>query len=112
MSTMPATHGHSQACCNIPPVVASGYTAKGTYEELGGLKTCQEPYSLPSIEGLANTTVSDVTGPVDATKGTVVVYDIFGYMDQTVQGADILAGDKHRVFMPDWFRGNPCPLEW
>jgi hypothetical protein len=40
MSTMPAQHGHSEACCNVPPVVADGYTTKGTYEELGGFKTC------------------------------------------------------------------------
>ena len=41
MSTMPAQHGHSQACCNIPPVVTKGYEAKGSYEEVGGFKTCK-----------------------------------------------------------------------
>lgn len=40
MSTMPAQHGHNQACCNIPPVVSKGYDAKGSYEEVGGFKTC------------------------------------------------------------------------
>jgi hypothetical protein len=40
MSTMPAQHGHSEACCNIPPIVSKGYEAKGSYEELGGFKTC------------------------------------------------------------------------
>lgn len=40
MSTMPATHGHNEACCNIPPVVSKGYHAKGSYQELGGYKTC------------------------------------------------------------------------
>lgn len=40
MSTMPATHGHSEACCNIPPVVTTGYKAKGSYEELGGFNSC------------------------------------------------------------------------
>ena len=39
--TMGTCHGHNEACCNIPPVVASGYSAKGSYEELGGLKTCK-----------------------------------------------------------------------
>lgn len=39
--TMPATHGHNKACCNIPPVVASGYAPKGAYEQLGGMKTCE-----------------------------------------------------------------------
>lgn len=57
----------------------------------------------------------DVTGPADAAKAIVVVYDIFGYFDQTVQGADILAfsddHQKYKVFMPDWFKGKPCPIE-
>ncbi|KAK3365250.1 hypothetical protein B0T24DRAFT_429785 [Lasiosphaeria ovina] len=97
MTTMPATHGHSEACCNIPPVVSSGYSAKGSYEELGGFKTY-------------------VTGPGDATKGIIYIYDIFGYFDQTLQGADILATsdhhNQHKVFIPDWFKGEPCPIEW
>ncbi|KAI1806920.1 Alpha/Beta hydrolase protein [Daldinia bambusicola] len=97
MSTMPAQHGHSEACCNIPPVVSKGYTPKGTYEELGGFK-------------------SYVTGPKDATKGIVTIFDIFGYYPQTLQGADILATSDHaqqyRVFIPDWFAGEPAPLEW
>ncbi|KAL6694778.1 Alpha/Beta hydrolase protein [Trichoderma pleuroticola] len=97
MSTMPASHGHSAACCNIPPIVSKGYQPKGSYEEVGGYKTY-------------------VTGPADATKAIVVIFDIFGYFDQTVQGADILAyGDDHhkyKVFMPDWFRGKPCPIEY
>lgn len=97
MSTMQATAGHSQACCNVPPVVSSGYEKKGTFEELGGLKTY-------------------VTGPEDATKGIIDIYDIFGYFDQTLQGADILAAgcesQKYRVFMPDWFKGEPAAIEW
>ncbi|KAI1632580.1 alpha/beta-hydrolase [Biscogniauxia mediterranea] len=97
MSTMPAQHGHSVACCNIPPVVAKGYSAKGTYEELGGYKTY-------------------ITGPQEATKGIIVIFDIFGYFPQTLQGADILAtasdAQKYKVFIPDWFHGEPCPIEW
>lgn len=38
---MSTTHGHSEACCNIPPVVSSGYQVKGKYETIGGLKTCK-----------------------------------------------------------------------
>ncbi|KAK1768702.1 Alpha/Beta hydrolase protein [Phialemonium atrogriseum] len=97
MSTMPATHGHNEACCNIPPVVSKGYHAKGSYQELGGYKTY-------------------VTGPSDATKGIVAIYDIFGYFEQTLQGADILATSddhtKYKVFIPDWFKGSPCPIDW
>jgi hypothetical protein len=40
MSTMPATHGHSEACCNVPPVVSSGYKPMGEYKDLAGRKTC------------------------------------------------------------------------
>lgn len=57
----------------------------------------------------------DVTGPKDATKGIISIFDIFGFYPQTLQGADILATSDHaqhyKVFMPDWFAGEPCPLE-
>lgn len=49
MSTMPATHGHNEACCNIPPVVSTGYKAKGSYDEVDGMKTCKRPFT-PSLE--------------------------------------------------------------
>jgi hypothetical protein len=50
---------------------------------------------------------SDTTGPKDATKGIVVIFDIFGFFPQTLQGADILSTsddhNKYQVFIPDWF---------
>ncbi|CAJ2510025.1 Uu.00g059250.m01.CDS01 [Anthostomella pinea] len=59
---------------------------------------------------------SDVTGPADATKALLCIYDIFGFYRQTLQGADILSeGDteqKYQVFLPDFFEGNPAKLEW
>lgn len=96
MSTMKATGGHSEACCNIPPIVSSGYAKKGDYETLDGRKTY-------------------VTGPTaDATRGILVIMDIFGFFDQTIQGCDILAtaDDHHKyaVFMPDAFDGAPLPI--
>ncbi|CAG8948247.1 unnamed protein product [Penicillium salamii] len=96
MSTMEATNGHNKACCNVPPVVSSDYVAKGSYSQLGGLKT----YS---------------SGPGNATKGIVIISDIFGFSDQALQGADILATShrhQHKTFIPDWFEGSPCPSEW
>ncbi|KAH8654700.1 dienelactone hydrolase family protein [Ilyonectria robusta] len=96
MSTMPAQYGHNEACCNIPPVLSNGYNGQGSYEEVGGLK-------------------SYVTGPADAKKGILAIYDIFGYFPQSIQGADILATNhkqQYRVLIPDWFEGSPCPIDW
>ena len=57
----------------------------------------------------------DTTGPSDANKGIIIIYDIFGYFPQTLQGADILGtsddAQKYRVFIPDWFGGKPFPIE-
>lgn len=75
----------SHACCTVPPVVSEGYKGKGEYVTVAGMKTY-------------------ATGPADATKAILVIYDIFGFFPQTIQGADILAyGDKdqsYRVYMP------------
>lgn len=42
--------------------------------------------------------------------------DIFGFFPQTLQGADLLAySDSHhqyRVFIPNWFNGNPANITW
>ena len=66
----------SKACCTVPPVVTEGYKEKGEW----------------------------ITGPKDAKSALLVVYDIFGFFPQTLQGADILAhSDKehqYQVFMP------------
>ncbi|KAF1852091.1 uncharacterized protein K460DRAFT_269278 [Cucurbitaria berberidis CBS 394.84] len=87
----------SQACCNTPAVVSKGYSPKGDYIEVDGLKTY-------------------VTGPKDAKQGILVVYDIFGFFNQTLQGADILAyTDKehpYQVFIPDFFEGKPADISW
>jgi len=92
-----AMHGHSAACCSIPPIVSKGYEQKGKYETIGGLKTY-------------------VTGPANASKALLYVYDIFGYFPQSLQGADILStSDKdhtYQVFMPDWFEGKPADISW
>lgn len=92
-----AQHGHSAACCSIPPIISKGYEAKGKYETIGGVKTY-------------------VTGPADATKAILYIFDIFGYFPQSIQGADILAtaGKSHnyQVFMPDFFDGKPADISW
>lgn len=88
---------HSKACCTVPPVVAENYTPKGDYKTLDGLKTY-------------------VTGPATADTAILVIYDIFGFFPQIIQGADILAyGDKEhpmQVFMPDFFDNNSADIAW
>jgi hypothetical protein len=58
----------------------------------------------------------DVTGPTGAEKGIIVIFDVFGYYPQTLQGSDILSTsndhEQYTVLIPDWFDGNPMPLEW
>jgi hypothetical protein len=75
----------SKACCTVPPVVGEGYKEKGEFITINGMKTY-------------------ATGPKDAKSALLVVYDIFGFFPQTLQGADILAhSDKdhqYQVFMP------------
>lgn len=75
----------SKACCTVPPVVSDGYKEKGEWITINGMKTY-------------------ATGPKEAKSALLVVYDIFGFFPQTLQGADILAhSDKdhqYQVFMP------------
>ncbi|KKZ59921.1 carboxymethylenebutenolidase [[Emmonsia] crescens] len=88
---------YSKACCSIPPVVSKGYEEKGKYVTINGMKTY-------------------VTGPENATEAILVIYDIFGFFPQTVQGADIMATSdpnrNYRVFIPDFFDGNPADIAW
>jgi len=52
-----------------------------------------------------------VSGPDNATRAIFVLYDIFGYSGQILQGADRLAQD-YRVFMPAFFGDYPAPLAY
>jgi dienelactone hydrolase len=46
-------------------------------------------------------------------KAILVIYDIFGFFPQTIQGADILAASgDYQVFMPDFFEGQPADIAW
>jgi len=61
-------------------------------------------------------TIEDVTGPSTASKALFVIFDIFGYFPQTIQGADILSTSykdhQYQVFMPDFFEGKPADISW
>jgi len=90
-----AQHGHSAACCTIPPV-SHEYTGKGKYIDVLGMNT----YS---------------TGPSTSDSAILFVFDIFGHKPQSIQGADILASSgstKFQVFVPDLFNGKPADLSW
>jgi dienelactone hydrolase len=58
----------------------------------------------------------DTTGPSDAKRGILLIYDIFGFFPQTLQGADILAYSDsehpYQVFVPDFFEGRPADISW
>jgi len=73
-------------------------------------------YVFLALAAPAMLTLVDATGPSSAKQGILIVYDIFGFFPQTLQGADLLAyTDKDRpfqVFMPDFFEGNPADISW
>jgi len=74
--------------------VSHDYIAKGEYKAYGGLDKCY------------------MVGPTGTGKVILIVYDIFGYFPQTLQGADILAETlQARVIMPDLLMGKPWPVE-
>jgi len=83
----------NDACCSIPTVQVD-YTPKGTYKPYGAFDRVY------------------VTGDKNET-ALIILYDIFGYYPQTLQGADILAKTSGaQVFMPDFFgEGKAYPLE-
>ena len=82
----------NQACCTLKPVQVE-YEPKGSYEDVGGLKTY-------------------LTGDKESKRVIVGMFDIFGFWPQTLQGADLLAdATKTRVALPDFFRGQNWPLE-
>ena len=90
-----ATHA-SEACCTTPVAVAEGYVPKGTYRTISETK-CY------------------TTGRNTAQKAIYVIYDIFGYTDQTLQGADLLAltgQGQYLVVVPDFFDGKPAQPGW
>jgi len=93
-----ASHGHSEACCNTPVAVVDSYKEKGSFIDVNGTKVYK-------------------TGPAKATSAILVVYDIFGFSPQALQGADILAheDDEHhqyQVFIPDFLKGNYADHSW
>lgn len=101
---MEGTQNHSKACCNVPPAVTKDYQPKGKYIDLPS----------PSSSGGDNMKCY-ATGSPDAPSAILIIYDVFGFSPQAIQGADILAyaaagaqNNHHgyRVFVPDFFLGK------
>ncbi|KAI5861511.1 alpha/beta-hydrolase [Durotheca rogersii] len=91
------------ACAEIPPV-SSDYVPKGTYETVGGLKTCKHGNIYIYIY---------VIGPPSATRAIIDLYDVFGLSPQTLQGADRLSAALDAlVIVPDFFAGVYAQHEW
>ncbi|THV70396.1 alpha/beta-hydrolase [Aureobasidium pullulans] len=88
---------HSKACCNIAPKASPVYNSMGEFAELDGLKTYK-------------------TGPSSAKKAILIVYDIFGFSPQSLQGADLLAygnkDEQYQVYVPDFLLGQYADHTW
>nr|XP_019010459.1 uncharacterized protein I206_04928 [Kwoniella pini CBS 10737]OCF49240.1 hypothetical protein I206_04928 [Kwoniella pini CBS 10737] len=85
---------------NVPHPVSekTGYEYTGHYESLGEYNQVY------------------VTGPDDAKHALVVIYDIFGFWDTTIQGSDLLAShllltSPTKIYMPDVFKGKAFPKD-
>ena len=56
---------------------------------------------------------TDVVGPTDAKLGIIDVFDVFGMVPQTLQGADLLSASLDAiVLVPDFFHGETAKAEW
>lgn len=59
---------------------------------------------------------ADTTGPSSAKEAILIIYDIFGFAEQTLQGADILAhsdeSHQYQVFIPDFLLGSYAEHSW
>ncbi|KAF9181595.1 hypothetical protein BGZ51_005311 [Haplosporangium sp. Z 767] len=83
------------ACCNTPPVDAAHWHNKGEYVNLSR-----------KVDGEDRRTY--LTGPKDAKRGIIAVYDIFGYHPTGLQFFDRIA-ESHggfRISAPDFFKNG------
>lgn len=84
----------SKACCELPAAQATDYKIKGHFKEIGDMN-CY------------------VTGPTMSERAIFFCYDVFGFYEPTLQGADILTNNReYLVVMPDFFNGRPIKMEW
>jgi len=89
---MTAAFKPSAACCSTPAITGPPYSPKGRFVEVDSTKVY-------------------ISGPAKATKALFILYDVFGYSGQILQGADKLA-EHYLIFMPAFFGDDPAPLDW
>ncbi|KAI9770083.1 MAG: hypothetical protein M1840_003533 [Geoglossum simile] len=77
-----------------PPVVIRDYKPKGQFTTIGGLKTYHTTTPSPRASIL-------------------FIYDVFGFIPPTLQGADILAqAGNFSVYVPDLLTGHYADRSW
>ncbi|KAG9004821.1 hypothetical protein FRB90_010683 [Tulasnella sp. 427] len=91
---------------SIPPVVSDTESYKPKGEFVSFEHTDKEKFAKDPI------TRAYVTGPTGTGKTIIVIFDIFGFFNQTVQGADLIAETvQAKVIMPDFFRDQPMDIK-
>ena len=83
------------AASKPPPIVGPSYKPKGWFVELNGVKICECSLGDEPCLSLINVS-ADGNGPQDSKKALMIVYDVFGFSSQILQGADFLAGKSRR----------------
>lgn len=103
-----------KACCTRPPI-SSEYTEQGKFIDIGGLKTCKCPSYVHS-SCFVLTQIIDKTGPSSSKNAIILIYDVFGFCPQILQGADLLASGKDgkyfQVYIPDFLENNKADPGW
>lgn len=100
----------STACCTRVPI---GTSEAVPVQKIAGLDTCKRhiPSTVPAQ--LFYLILQDVAGNTSSKKGVIVVYDIFGFYPQTLQGADRLAEQLNAVaLVPDYLDGVYADKSW
>lgn len=91
------------------------YTCKGLFVENDGLKMCSL-FWYGRSRSERRLRHPDKTGPPSAKKAILIVYDIFGFSPQSLQGADLLAygneREQYQVYVPDLLLGQYAQHAW
>lgn len=70
-------------------------------------------FLLKVHENACTETTPDIIGSPTASRGIIDVYDVFGFMPQTFQGADRLAESLNAIILvPDFLKGKYAQGAW